>query len=130
MDLSRCDAESRSLPGCNRLGKESFGLGQPGAAGSVSLTPVWSQPGNYANVYITGRQASSENSNSDNLDLGIGGANSQAYLWFDFSSQLPVGGGQLAGHPGTAAPRTPFASASTRPVRGARQRAPAERARD
>ena len=73
---------------------ESFGLGQPGAAGSVNLTPAWSQPGNYANVYITGRQASSENANSDNLDLGIGGANSQAYLWFDFSSrlgQLPVG---------------------------------------
>ncbi len=57
---------------------ESFGLGQPGAAGSVNLTPAWSQPGNYANVYITGRQASSENANSDNLDLGIGGANSQA----------------------------------------------------
>ena len=72
---------------------ESFGFGQPGSVGSVNLTPGWSQPGNYANVYITGRQSSRENANSDNLDLGIGGANSQAYLWFDFSSrlgQLPV----------------------------------------
>ena len=72
----------------------SFGLGQTGSSGSVSLTPVWSHPGNYANVYITGTRSSSENANSDNLDLGIGVANSQAYLWFDFSSrlgQLPAG---------------------------------------
>jgi hypothetical protein len=77
-----------------QFGNVSFGLGQPGSAGSVNLTPAWSNPGNYANVYITGPQSSSENGNSDNLDLGTGGANSQAYLWFDFSSrlgQLPAG---------------------------------------
>ncbi|HSH14685.1 MAG TPA: lamin tail domain-containing protein, partial [Verrucomicrobiae bacterium] len=73
---------------------ESFGLGQPGASGNVHLTPAWSHPGNHANVYVTGVKSSSENGNSDSLDLGIGGANSQAYLWFDFSSrlgQLPAG---------------------------------------
>ena len=73
---------------------ESFGLGRPGASGVVNVTPAWSFPGNYANVYVSGAQASNENGNSDNFDIGIGGANSQAYMWFDFSSrlgQLPVG---------------------------------------
>ena len=73
---------------------ESFGLGQPGATSNVNLAPPWSSPSNYANVYITGAQTSNETAGADNLDLGIGGSNSQGYLWFDFSSrlgQLPPG---------------------------------------
>jgi hypothetical protein len=66
----------------------SFGLGQPGGSANVNLTPTWSSPGNYANVYITGAKTSNETAGADNLDLGIGGASSQAYLWFDFSSRL------------------------------------------
>lgn len=73
---------------------ESFGFGQPGSSGNVNLSPPWSFPNNYANAYITGTQTSNENAGADSLDLGSGGANSQAYLWFDFSSrlsQLPPG---------------------------------------
>ncbi|MEO8353453.1 MAG: lamin tail domain-containing protein, partial [Chthoniobacteraceae bacterium] len=73
---------------------ESFGLGQPGTSGNVNLAPPWAFPDTYANVYVTGVQSSNENAGADSLDLGIGGANSQAYLWFDFSSrlgQLPPG---------------------------------------
>ena len=77
-----------------QFGNESFGFAAPGASGSVDLNPAWSFPGNYANVYVAGVQTSGENGNSDSLDLGIGGANSQAYMWFNFASrlgQLPAG---------------------------------------
>lgn len=73
---------------------ESFGLGQPGSSGNINLSPAWSYPSNYANVYITGVQTSNENGGADSFDLGTGGSNSQAYMWFDFSSrlgQIPAG---------------------------------------
>lgn len=70
------------------LENESFGLGQPGASGTINLAPPWSQPGNYANVFISGVQTATENAGTDNFDLAITGASTQAYMWFDFSSRL------------------------------------------
>ena len=69
---------------------QSFGLGVPGSASNVDVTPLWSFPGNYSNVALTGTQAGSETANTDSFDLGSGASGTQLYMWFDFSEKLSM----------------------------------------
>ena len=67
---------------------QSFGLGTPGSATNVEVSPVWNFPENYSNVALTGRATATESAGADSFDLTTGASGTQLYMWFDFSSQL------------------------------------------
>ena len=67
---------------------QSFGLGVPGSATNVELSPAWNFPDNYSNVVLMGTATATEGAGADSFDLGTGNLGTQLYMWFDFSSQL------------------------------------------
>ena len=67
---------------------QSFGVGVPGSATNVEISPAWNFPGNYSNVVLMGTATATESATADSFDLGSNTPGSQLYMWFDFSSQL------------------------------------------